>query len=214
MTTKFKGIIFDLDGVICSTDLFHTLAWKKMAESEGLSFDEKIADRLKGVSRAESLEIVLENAGAIYPSEKKAQLMEMKNNMYKEYLKEMSPADLTDEVRDTLYALHDKGIRLAIGSSSKNAKFILERIGLLDFFDKISDGTNIQRSKPDPQVFLMAAEMLGLDPSDCLVVEDAEAGIDAAVAGGFHSAGISSARDYEKAEYHLASFSELLSIAG
>lgn len=138
--------------------------------------------------------------------------MEYKNNTYREYLKSMTPADLSPEVLDTLQKLREKGLKLAIGSSSKNAKFILERIGLGDFFDRISDGTNIQRSKPDPQVFLMAAQMLELDPADCLVVEDAEAGIDAAAAGGFHCAGIGTARDYAKTEYPLDTFADLLKI--
>lgn len=140
-------------------------------------------------------------------------MMERKNNYYRELLANMTPADLSDEVKDTLNQLKARGYLLAIGSSSKNAKFILEHIGLLDFFDKISDGTNIQRSKPDPQVFLMAADMLGLNPADCLVVEDAEAGIDAAVAGGFHSAGIGDASGYAKAEYSLKTFSDLLTIS-
>ena len=211
---KLKGIIFDLDGVICFTDIYHYQAWKKMADQEGIEFNETINNRLKGVSRAESLDIILEKASREYTQEEKNQLMEMKNNLYRELLSNMTPADLTEEVRLTLQQLKDAGLKLAIGSSSKNAKFILERIGLLDFFDKISDGTNIQRSKPDPQVFLMAAEMLHLKPEECLVVEDAEAGIDAACTGGFHSAGIGSAAVYDRAEYHLSAFSDLLNLAG
>ena len=211
-TGTVKGIIFDLDGVICFTDIYHCRAWKQMADEEGIEFNEKINERLKGVSRAESLEIILEKASRIYTQAEKAVLMEHKNNLYREYLKQMSPEDLSEEVYQTLLKLRAKGLKLAIGSSSKNAKFILERIGLKGFFDAVSDGTNIQRSKPDPQVFLMAAEMLGLDPSDCLVVEDAEAGIDAACAGHFHNAGIGSAREYEKTEFSLGTFQDLLAL--
>lgn len=124
----------------------------------------------------------------------------------------MSPADLSAEVKDTLDALRQKGCKLAIGSSSKNTKLILGRIGLDGYFDAISDGTNITHSKPDPEVFLKAAEFLGLNPSECLVVEDALAGIDAAVAGGFDSAGIGEAATHEKVTYPLESFSGLLGI--
>lgn len=210
---KWKGIIFDLDGVICFTDKYHYQGWKRMADEEGIYFDETINNRLRGVSRAASLEIILEKATKTYTQDEKNEMMERKNNYYRELLANMTPADLSDEVKDTLNQLKARGYLLAIGSSSKNAKFILEHIGLLDFFDKISDGTNIQRSKPDPQVFLMAADMLGLNPADCLVVEDAEAGIDAAVAGGFHSAGIGDASGYAKAEYSLKTFSDLLTIS-
>ena len=209
---KWKGIIFDLDGVICFTDVYHYQAWKKMADDEGIEFNEIINERLRGVSRAESLEIILEKASRAYTADEKLALMEKKNNLYRELLKQMSPEDLSPEVLQTLQTLRERGYRLAIGSSSKNAKFILKQIGLEDFFDAISDGTNIQRSKPDPQVFLMAAQMLQLDPSECLVVEDAEAGIDAAEAGHFHRAGIGSAMGYEKTQYPLKRFSDLLLI--
>ena len=211
---NIKGVIFDLDGVICFTDVYHYRAWKQMADGEGIEFNEVINERLRGVSRAESLEIILEKARKEYTSEEKAAMMDLKNNLYREQLKQMTDADLSGEVSSTLKTLRERGYKLAIGSSSKNAKFILDRIGLGDFFDAVSDGTNIQRSKTDPQVFLMGAEMLGLDPSYCLVVEDSEAGIDAAVAGGFHNAGIGSARDYEKTENRLEQFSDLLRILG
>ena len=209
---QITGVIFDLDGVICFTDIYHYRAWKQMADGEGIEFNETINERLRGVSRAASLEIILEKAHREYTQDEKNALMELKNNIYREQLKNMTPGDLTSEVKDTLDALRAKGLKLAIGSSSKNAKFILNQIGLGDYFDAISDGTNIERSKPDPQVFLMAAQMLGMDPSDCLVVEDAEAGIDAACAGQFHNAGIGSAREYEKTENRLDTFSDLLKI--
>lgn len=169
---KFDAVIFDLDGVICSTDEYHYAAWKKMADSLAIPFDRTINNRLRGVSRMASLEIILEQYhGAPLSEAKKEQLAAMKNDIYRESLKNMSPADLTDEVKRTLDALRAAGLKLAIGSSSKNTPFILERIGLGRYFDAVSDGNNITRSKPDPEVFLKAAEMLRLAPARCLVVE-------------------------------------------
>ena len=209
---RFKAIIFDLDGVICHTDEFHYAAWKKMADDEGIEFDKKANERLRGVSRAQSLEIILEKADREYSDEEKQALMEKKNDLYRESLSMMTPADVSKEVLRTLHQLKKEGIKIAIGSSSKNAKFILERIGLIDFFDQISDGTNIVHTKPNPEVFLKAADMLGIDPDDCLVVEDAEAGIDAAIAGGFKNAGIGSASNYIATLYPIRKFSDILSL--
>ena len=209
---KHKGIIFDLDGVICFTDKYHYLAWKKMADEIGIYFDETINNRLRGVSRMESLDIVLERSDKEYTQEEKEGLAAHKNEMYRELLLQMTPADLSDEVKNTLDTLRERGYKLAIGSSSKNAKPILNQIGLGEYFDAVSDGTNITRSKPDPEVFLKAAEFLGLKPEECLVVEDALAGIDAAVAGGFFSAGMGEAATHEKVTYSLNSFLGLLDI--
>ena len=203
---KYKGIIFDLDGVICFTDHYHYLAWKALADSIGAPFDETKNDRLRGVSRMASLEIVLEEyKGPALSEEDKVALATKKNDLNRTYLQSMSPSDLSDEVRDTLNGLRAKGIKLAIGSSSKNTPLILERIGLGDFFDAISDGNNITKSKPDPEVFLMAADMLHLDPKDCMVVEDAEAGIQGAIAGGFDSAALGPAAASGMATYSMLS---------
>ena len=207
---KYKGVIFDLDGVICSTDHYHYLAWKALADRLGAYFDETINNRLRGVSRMASLEIVLERYDGELTEEEKLAAAEEKNNTYRELLKQMSPADLSEEVKTTLDALRAKGLLLGIGSSSKNTKFILSRIGLGDYFDKISDGTNITRSKPDPEVFLKAAEYLGLEPKDCLVVEDAVAGVQAAHAAGMDAAAVGDAAGSGLAEYSLKRFSELL----
>ncbi len=207
-----KGVIFDLDGVICFTDKYHYIAWKKLADREGIYFDETINNRLRGVSRMDSLEIILERAEKSYSPEEKEAMAAEKNAVYVELLKEMSPADLSDEVRDTLTELRNRGYKLAIGSSSKNTKMILGQIGLGDFFDAISDGTNITKSKPDPEVFLKAADFIGLEPADCLVVEDAMAGIEAAYQGGFASAGLGEAHGHEHVTYKMASFKDLLDI--
>lgn len=207
---KYKAIIFDLDGVICFTDQYHYQAWKEMADNIGVYFDELINNRLRGVSRMASLEIILERSEKTYSTEEKEMLAAQKNEIYKKLLEQMSPADLSEEVKSTLDELRNRGHKLAIGSSSKNTKMILRQLGLEGYFDAISDGTNITHSKPDPEVFLMAAEFLGLEPADCLVVEDALAGIDAAVAGGFHSAGIGEAATHGKVTWPLKTFSDLL----
>ena len=211
---RYKGIIFDLDGVICSTDEYHYRAWKTLADRLGIPFDRERNNRLRGVSRMESLEIVLEKGGRTYTGEEKADFAEEKNTLYRQLLAQMTPADLADEVRETLESLRRSGLKLAIGSSSKNTPFILERIGLGSFFDAVADGNCITRSKPDPEVFLKAAEMLGLAPADCLVAEDARAGVEAAVAGGFDCAAIGDARDDERARWHLNRFSDILKSLG
>lgn len=209
---KYRGIVFDLDGVICSTDKYHYLAWKKVADSEGIYFDEQINNRLRGVSRMESLDIILENyQGSLFEDEK-IKLADKKNQLYVKSLEEMSEKDFSIEVKSTLEELKRRGYLLAIGSSSKNAKYILDRLGCKEYFHAISDGTNISNSKPDPEVFIKAAIFLGLDPKDCLVVEDAKAGIDAAVNGHFDSVGLGEASQYEKCTYSLKRFEDLLNI--
>ncbi len=207
-----KGIIFDLDGVLCFTDRYHYAAWKKLADRLGIYFDEKINDRLRGVSRAESLEIILERSEKEYSPAQKAQFAEEKNETYRASLEKMSPADVTDEVRETLSKLRERNIKLAVGSSSKNTPLILEKTNLRGYFDAVSDGNNITHSKPDPEVFFTAAEFLSLAPSDCLVVEDAVAGIEAGIAGGFRTAAIGDAVRCGKATYALKGISDLLSI--
>ncbi len=210
---SLKAVIFDLDGVIVFTDRFHYQAWKKMADEMGIYFDETINHRLRGVSRMDSLEIILERyEGEPLSQAQKDALAAQKNETYRELLKTMTPADVSDEVRETLDEIKRRGYRVAIGSSSKNAKFILERIGMMDAFDAISDGTNITRSKPDPEVFVKAAEFLDEEAEDCLVVEDAEAGIIAGKNGGMRTAAIGEAVHCGKADYNLTSFKDLLKI--
>ena len=208
-----KAIIFNLDGVICFTDKYHYQAWKALADRLGISFDEQINNRLRGVSRMESLDIVLERADRPYSQQEREAFAAEKNGIYVQLLQKMSPADLPQEVKDTLDALRGMGLKLAIGSSSKNAKLILFRIGLGDFFDAVSDGTNISRSKPDPEVFLKAAEMLGEKPASCLVVEDAVSGAQAGHAGGFTAACVGDASASGAGDYNMGSITELTAIA-
>lgn len=217
MTTKttgtIKGFIFDLDGVIVFTDKLHYQAWKRMADRLGISFDETVNDRLRGVSREESLDIILENYhGSALGAEEKRRLAEEKNSYYRELLEELTPDAVEEKVKDTLVKLRERGFKLAIGSSSKNAGLILERTGIAGLFDAVSDGNNIQRSKPDPEVFLKAAAFLGLEPGDCAVIEDAEAGIRAAKAGGMFAVAVHSAAGCPLADESLKTFEELLNI--
>lgn len=206
-----KGIIFDLDGVLVFTDKFHYLAWKKVADKLGIYFDEKINNRLRGVSRMASLEIILENyVGEPLSAAQKEEIAAEKNEYYRSFLAKMRPEDVDIETRSTLAELRRRGYKLSLGSSSKNAKFILAQVGLTDAFDAISDGNNITHSKPNPEVFLKAAEFLNLCPGECAVVEDAYAGIDAAKEGGMLSVAIGDATSYEKADIKLKKFSDLL----
>lgn len=206
-----KGIIFDLDGVIVFTDRFHYQAWKAIADEQGIYFDEEINNRLRGVGRMESLDIILEKyEGEPLSQEEKEALAAGKNDIYRELLKQMTPADVSEEVRETLAELRKRGYLLSLGSSSKNAKFILQQVGLYEAFDAISDGTNIAKSKPDPEVFLKAAEFLHLTPQECAVVEDAFAGIDAAKAGNMTAVAIGDAVHAPNADETLNTFSDLL----
>lgn len=208
-----KAFIFDLDGVIVSTDRLHYLAWKEMADEEGIYFDEKINDRLRGVSRMASLEIILERATKAYSDAEKESLATRKNETYKRSLVTLTEADRLPGVTETLAVLKEQGYKLAIGSSSKNAKSILQRIGFEGYFDAVSDGTNISKSKPDPEVFVKAAEMLGLAPAECFVVEDAAAGVKAGRDGGFKTVGIGEAALSADTDHPIQRFSELLKIA-
>lgn len=210
---NYKAVIFDLDGVICSTDEYHYQAWKCIADAMGIVFDRTINNRLRGVSRMESLEIVLEGYEKKRLSEEqKVELATLKNDIYRESLKEMSAADLSEEVKTTLDTLRAKGLKLAIGSSSKNTPFILGQLGLGTYFDAISDGNNIVKSKPDPEVFLKAAEFLGMNPVDCLVVEDAVSGAQAGRAGGFKVACVGEAAKEGAGDFNLDAFKELLDL--
>ncbi len=190
---KILGVIFDLDGVIVSTDNCHYLAWKRMADEEDIPFDRTVNERLRGVSRMESLAIILEKARKEYSEEEKQALAARKNGYYVELIGNLTEKDILPGAMDTLNWLKAKGVKVAIGSSSRNTPIILRQIGLSDAFDAVADGNAIKNSKPDPEVFLLAASLLNLDPANCLVVEDADAGIQGALAGGMRALGVGSA---------------------
>ena len=209
-----KGIIFDLDGVLVFTDALHYQAWKKLADEEGIYFDEKINNRLRGVSRMASLEIILEKATKKYTEEEKTELAERKNKYYINLLDNISTASVKDEVRKTLVELKEAGVKLAIGSSSKNTKLILKKADLEKYFDAVSDGVGLVKPKPDPEVFLKAAKLLSLEPYQCAVVEDATAGIKAANAGQFTSIAFGGdAKDDPEADFVINGFNDLIHLA-
>lgn len=210
---ELQGVIFDLDGVICFTDEYHYLAWKDLADGIGVYFDREINNRLRGVSRMDSLDIILERySGPALSEADKERMALQKNETYRQLLERMTPADLPAEVKETLDALRSKGLKLAIGSSSKNAGFILDHIGLGCYFDAVADGNCISRSKPDPEVFLKAAEYLGLAPNQCMVVEDAVAGAEAGHAGGFVVACMGDAACAGAGDHNLSSICQLLEL--
>lgn len=198
---KLAAVIFDLDGVIVSTDECHFQAWKRLADSEGIYFDREINKRLRGVSRMESLAIILERSAKHYSTAARERLAAVKNDYYRELIADLTPAQILPGVMKFLGDLREAGLKLAVGSSSKNTPLILERIGLADFFDAIADGNEITKSKPDPEVFLLAAQKLGILPSNCAVVEDAEAGIEAALAGGMLVLGVGAAAGSHRATF-------------
>lgn len=204
-----KGVIFDLDGVIVSTDDCHYLAWKRMADEEGIDFDRGINERLRGVSRMDSLEIILERAGKTYTEDEKAAMAMRKNDYYVELIGKLTPADILPGTMTVLNALKKLGIKIAIGSSSRNTPVILKQIGLQNSFDAIADGNQITHSKPDPEVFLLAAKLLKLSPADCVVVEDADAGVEAALAGGMKALGVGSAAANPRATYRAHCLEDL-----
>ncbi len=209
MLNNIKAVIFDLDGVIVSTDDCHYLAWKQMADNEGIPFTREDNERLRGVSRMESLAIVLEKAKKTYTAEEKDAMAFEKNELYKQLVQKLTPDDILPGALETLTALKNRGIKIAIGSSSKNTPIILSRVGLSDYFDAIADGNQIKNSKPDPEVFLLAAKLLHLAPEYCLVVEDADAGVEAAVNGGMQVLGVGSAAQNKQATIGAASLDEI-----
>jgi beta-phosphoglucomutase len=197
-----KGVIFDLDGVLVSTDELHFKAWKMLAVELGIDkFTREDNKKQKGVSRMESLEVVLSKGSKIYSQEMKEELAEKKNNYYKELLEELDERAILPGVTECLKMLKSKGILIGIGSVSKNAPLILEKTGLMKYIDKVSCGLDITRSKPDPEVFEVAANKLGLKYEDCLVVEDSLAGIVAGKAAHMKTLGVGSEYEQLRADY-------------
>lgn len=204
-----QGVIFDLDGVIVSTDEFHFQAWQQLAREENIPFSREDNEQLKGVSRMESLEIILRQSPKSFAAQAKEQMAERKNSYYRELLQKLSPADVLPGVLSFLETLRSRKVQAAIGSSSKNAVPILQAIGLSDAFAAVADGTKIKNSKPHPEVFLLAASLLSLPPRSCLVVEDAEAGVEAGLAAGMKVLAVGSASALPKATYRAADLSQI-----
>ena len=208
MNEPILGVIFDLDGVIVSTDDCHYLAWKRMADEEGIPFDRKVNERLRGVSRMVSFEIILEKATKTYTEEQKVEMATRKNGYYVELIQQLTADAMLPGAMATLEMLKKRGVKIAIGSSSRNTPIILRQIGLDGYFDAVADGNQITHSKPDPEVFLLGAKLLNLDPKNCMVVEDADAGVEAALNGGMRVLGVGSASANPKATFTAASLAD------
>lgn len=207
-----KAVIFDLDGVIVKTDDLHYLAWQKMANKEGIHFNRTINNRLRGVSRMSSLDIILEQTKKVYTEDEKVKLATYKNDEYVRLLQSLDEKAILPNVMNVLDELKKRGIKIAIGSSSKNTPIILKQIGLDHTFDGVADGNDITHSKPDPEVFLKAAEKIGVAPKDCMVIEDAIAGIKAAKAAHMIAFAVGDAKNAKIADYQSDDLREILQI--
>lgn len=206
---KLHAVIFDLDGVLVSTDNLHYQGWKRLADEEGIFFDETINHRLRGVSRMESLDILLERSARVYTPAEKSALADRKNRYYRDLLDSLAPGDVLPGALELCRGLREKDIKLAIASSSRNSPLILEKTALSGWFDATADGNDIQRSKPDPQVFLLAASRLGFLPENCIVIEDAESGVEGAVNGGFPCFAVGAAQNDPRANWSARDLSEV-----
>ncbi len=204
----FKSALFDLDGVIVDTAVYHFQAWRRLANELGFDFTEHQNEQLKGISRMESLDLILGWGGKSLSQDEKNMWATRKNEWYLELISHMTPKEILPGVKDFLNELRDEKIKIALGSASKNSRMILNKIDLIHYFDAIIDGNSITKGKPDPQVFLMGAEATGSLPEQCVVFEDAQAGIEAALAGGMYAVGIGDRKTLAKAHVVYASFQD------
>ncbi|NOU36966.1 MAG: beta-phosphoglucomutase [Kiritimatiellaceae bacterium] len=204
-----KGVIFDLDGVIVDTAKYHYLAWARLARELGFEFTETDNERLKGVSRMQSLEFLLDTGKVSVPEEKKEGLAQKKNDWYVDYIKQLREDEILPGAKKFLLELRANGILVSLGSASKNSPLILERLKIVELFDAVVDGRDTTRGKPDPQVFQIGAQKLGLACDECVVFEDADAGIVAAHAAGMKAVGIGTAANLPDADYLIADLSEM-----
>ena len=201
--------IFDLDGVIVDTAMYHFLAWKRLADQLGIPFTKEDNERLKGVSRMASLEIILEIGGRKLSDDRKQEYAMLKNKWYIDYISKMTSNEILPGSLRFINELRDANIRVAIGSASKNTPLILKQVGILDLFDAVADGNNVRNAKPDPEVFNKAASMLGIEPENCVVFEDAIAGVQAALNAGMMCIGVGSANILTKAHFVVSGLNEM-----
>ena len=204
-----KIFIFDLDGVIVDTAKYHYKAWKKLANDLGFDFTETQNELLKGVSRVRSLEILLEIGNVSLPDDEKTKIMQDKNEHYLQYITKMGQDEILEGMHEVLLYLKENNIPFSLGSASKNARLILTQLDLIDLFDAIVDGNDVSKAKPDPEVFLIAAQKLNANPKDCIVIEDAIAGVEAANVAGMTSIGIGDKEALKAADINLNSTAEL-----
>lgn len=207
---RMKAAIFDLDGVIVDTAKYHYLAWKRLAEELGFELTEINNEKLKGVSRMRSLEILLEIGRFNFDDEKKLTLSEKKNRWYVEYINNINETEILKGAREYIVQLRKQGIKIALGSASKNAGTILRNLKISDLFDAIVDGNLVTRAKPDPEIFLLCARKLGRTPEDCVVFEDSEAGIEAAQRAKMITVGIGESQYLKNADVVVKGLYELL----
>jgi beta-phosphoglucomutase len=207
--SQVQACLFDLDGVIVDTAKYHYLAWRRLANGLGFDFTEHDNERLKGVSRVRSLEILLEIGGLTVDAERQAELAAKKNAWYVEMIAQMDESEVLPGARRFLSECKAAGIRTALGSASKNAMLILRNIGLVDAFDAIIDGTKTSAAKPDPEVFLLGAQTLGVEPRNCVVFEDAEAGVEAALRAGMRCVGIGAPQTLGRAHLVISGLAEM-----
>ncbi|MGV8981987.1 beta-phosphoglucomutase [Clostridium sp.] len=203
---NIKAFIFDLDGVLVDTAKYHYLAWRRLAEELNIDFSVRDNERLKGVSRMQSLQIILEIGNITLNDDKKVELAQKKNTWYVEYISKLTPDDILPGVIGFIESSKVNGIKVALGSASKNSMLILDKLNLTDYFDAIIDGTKVSKAKPNPEVFLKGAEALKVLPSQCIVFEDAEAGVEAAINAGMYCVGIGSKDVLKKAHLVLSGF--------
>lgn len=203
---KISACIFDLDGVVVDTAKYHYIAWKSLANELGFDFTEEDNERLKGVSRMTSLDILLSIGSVELDQKTKLELADKKNKNYVEYILKMTPDEILPGVKEFMNELRSNGVKIALGSASKNAMTILNQLELTDYFDAIVDGTHVSNAKPDPEVFLKGAELLNVSPSECVVFEDAEAGVEAAINGNMKCVGIGSPNVLGKANIVVPGF--------
>ena len=204
-----RACIFDLDGVIVDTARYHFLAWRRLANELGFDFGEEKNEALKGVGRMESLEKILAWGGLEKTEAEKKELTELKNGWYQEFVSKMKPDEILEGVTPFLAELDEKGIRKAVGSSSRNAQLVIRQIELEDTFEVVIDGNKLTRSKPDPQVFQLAAEAMALPPDECIVFEDAASGVEAALNGGFFAVGVGKPQHLGEAHLVIPGFAGL-----
>ena len=195
-----QAALFDLDGVIVDTAKFHYLAWRELANGLGFDLTEAQNERLKGISRMESLDVILGMGGVTLGDEEKLRLATIKNGRYVEMIKTIDASEILRGAKEYLLELRARGVKVALGSASKNAEIILKNLGIWELFDVVIDGNKVGKSKPDPEVFLLGAKGLGIAPTACVVYEDAAAGVEAAKAGGMYAVGIGQAENLPLAD--------------
>ena len=201
------AVIFDLDGVLADTAHFHFLAWQQLALTQGIDFDQVFNERLKGVDRMASLELILSQSNRVYTSEEKLELAQKKNAHYQQLTATITPADLLPGAREALMAVRSAGIKTGLASVSKNAFFILEKLGIRDCFDDVVDAALLTHTKPHPEIFLTAAEHLGVVPANCIGIEDSLAGISSIKSAGMFALGIGSPAILTAADHVIADLS-------